>query len=84
MGDVLAFSEENIIKTYFSDINATDAKIPINRDISGTLGIDSINDFYIAGTPTIIEVYEGTVTANIPGKDACLTFLNEQRLNNEK
>ena len=84
MGDVLAFSEENIIKIYFSDVAKGETKIPISRDVDDTLGIDDINSFFIAGTPTLIEVYEGTVTANVPGKDACLSFLNEQRINNEK
>ena len=84
MGDVIAFSEENIIKIYFSDVAKGETKIPISRDVDDTLGIDDINGFFIAGTPTLIEVYEGTVTANVPGKDACLSFLNEQRINNEK
>lgn len=84
MGDVIAFSEENIIKIYFSDVAKGETKIPISRDVDDTLGIDDINSFFIAGTPTLIEVYEGTVTANVPGKDACLSFLNEQRINNEK
>ena len=84
MGDVIAFSEENIIKIYFSDVAKGETKIPISRDVDDALGIDDINSFFIAGTPTLIEVYEGTVTANVPGKDACLSFLNEQRINNEK
>ena len=84
MGDVLAFSEESIIKIYFSDVAKGETKIPISRDVDDTLGIDDINSFFIAGTPTLIEVYEGTVTANVPGKDTCLSFLNEQRINNEK
>lgn len=84
MGDVLAFSAENIIKVYFSDINKGESKIPISRKIDDTIGIDDISSFFIAGTPTLIEVFEGTVTANVPGKDDCLSFLNEQRINNEK
>ena len=83
MGDVLAFSNENIIKVYFSDVMKGDPKITISRDIDATLGVTDVNNFFIAGTPTLIEVYEGTVTANVPGKDDCLSFLNEQRINNE-
>ena len=83
MGDVLAFSAENIIKVYFSDVMKGDPKITISRDIDATLGVTDVNNFFIAGTPTLIEVYEGTVTANVPGKDDCLSFLNEQRINNE-
>ena len=83
MGDVLAFSEENIIKVYFSDVMKGDPKITISRDIDETLGVTDVSNFFIAGTPTLIEVYEGTVTANVPGKDDCLSFLNEQRINNE-
>ena len=83
MGDVLAFSDENIIKVYFSEISKGELKIPISRDVDETLGVTDINYFFIAGTPTIIEIYEGTIIANIPGMDDCLSFLNEQRLNNE-
>ena len=83
MGDVLEFSTENIIKIYFSDINKGGTKIPIATNIDDTLGISDINEFFIAGTPTIVEVNEATVFANVAGKDACLTFLNEQRLNNK-
>ena len=53
MGDVLAFSEENIIKIYFSDVMKGDPKITISRDIDATLGVTDVNNFFIAGTPTL-------------------------------
>ena len=80
MGDVIAFSESEIVKTYFLDIKQSETKIPIKNEIDETIGVTSVNDLFIAGTPTIIEVEEGMVKANVPGKDQCLTFLNEQRL----
>ena len=83
MGDVLEFSRSDIIKTYFSDIKKGEEKLPISNNVDETLGITEINDFFIAGTPTVIEVYEGIVIANIPGKDECLTFLNDQRMNDK-
>ena len=80
MGDVLSFSETKILKTYFLNIKEQDIKIPISNNIESTIGVSSINDLYIAGTPTIIEVENRTVKANVAGSDNCLSFLNEQRL----
>ena len=80
MGDVIVFSESDIVKTYFLDIKQSETKIPIKNEVDETIGASSIDDLFIAGTPTIIDVEEGMVMANVPGKDDCLSFLNEQRL----
>ena len=84
MGDVLSFKEENILKMYFLNIKEQDIKIPISNNIDLTIGIDNVDDLFIAGTPSIIEVENWIVKANIAGTDNCLTFLNEQRLINKK
>ena len=81
MGDVIAFANSNIKKTYFANIESPEGKMPIAKGSEPLLGIDNISDFYIPGTPTLIEIKEGVVTANNPGKDKCLTFLNQERLN---
>ena len=83
MGDVLSFSEANILKTYFLDIKASDRKIPVSNNIDSTIGISNVSDLFIAGTPSIIEVENWLVKANVAGTDNCLTFLNEQRLLNK-
>ena len=83
IGDVLAFNEEKIVTMYFLDIKASDIKIPISNNIDLTIGVDKVDDLFIAGTPSIIEVSSGVITANIAGSDNCLTFLNEQRLLNK-
>ena len=80
MGDVLSFAESNIVKTYFLNTKESSVKIPIANDIDLTIGADSIDDLFVAGTPTIIEVEKWIVKANVAGTDNCLTFLNEQRL----
>lgn len=80
MGDVLSFAESNILKLYFLDIKASDSKIPISSNIDLTIGVNIVDELYIAGTPSIIEVENWTVKANVAGTDNCLTFLNEQRL----
>ena len=80
MGDVLSFAESNIIKMYFLNTKEQDIKIPISNDINLTIGVDSVDNLFIAGTPTIIEVESWIVKANVAGTDNCLTFLNEQRL----
>ena len=84
MGDVLSFAEDEILKMYFLDIKSSDTKIPISRNIDLTIGVDTVSDLFIAGTPSIVEVENHIVKANIAGTDNCLTFLNEQRLINKK
>ena len=83
MGDVLSFNEDKIVSMYFLDIKASDTKIPISSNIESTIGLSSIDDLFIAGTPSIVEVEKSVVKANIAGRDNCLTFLNEQRLLNK-
>ena len=80
-GDVIAFAYENITKTYFLNIVKPGNQVTICPIDDVPTGVDKVEDVAIAGTPTIIEVENGILTANIPGKDACLTFLNEQRKN---
>ena len=80
MGDVLSFKEENILKLYFLNVKEQDIKIPISNNIGLTIGIDNVDDLFISGTPSIIEIENWIVKANIAGTDNCLTFLNEQRL----
>ena len=80
MEDVIEFATSEILKTYFLDTKKSEIKIPIKNEVYETIGITSIDELFIAGTPTIIEVDEGMVRANVPGKDECLSFLNEQRL----
>ena len=80
MGDVLAFSESEIIDMYYLNTRNQDIKIPINPATELTIGISVIDELFIAGTPTIIEIKNSVVINNIPGKDECLTFLNMLRL----
>ena len=80
MGDVIAFSKAEIVMTYFLDIQNSETKIPIKNEIDETIGKSDFNDVFIMGTPTIIEVYEHTIKANVAGIDNCLTLLNELRL----
>ena len=84
MGDVLSFAESNIVKTYFLDIKESEVKVPISNNIDSTIGVNSIDDLFIAGTPTIVEVENLIVKANVAGTDNCLTFLNKQRLTNKR
>lgn len=84
MGDVIQFTQENIIKTYFINKSDSSNKINICPIDEVAVGIDKADDLAIAGTPTLFEIIEGKTTANIFGADDCLTFLNEQRLNKKK
>ena len=81
--DVKAFAIENILKTYFLNTTKPTNQVTIVPKDEVTVGVSDVNNLVIAGTPTIIEVENGVTTKNIPGKDKCLTYLNEQRLNNK-
>lgn len=80
MEDVIEFAKEDLVKTYFSNIKKYEPKITIQNDVVNTIGLKEIDDFFIAGTPSILEVKNAIVNNNIPGKDNCLTFLNKLRL----
>ena len=79
MGDVVSFAKSNITKTYFLNIDNQMDKVRTCSREDLTIGAESVDDLAILGTPTIIEVEDGMTIANVPGKDMCLTFLNEQR-----
>ena len=80
MGDVIAFSEAEIVRTCYLNTQEQGFKIPINSAIELTIGISTVDELFIAGTPTILEVKNHIVTNNIAGKDECITFLNSLRL----
>ena len=77
--DVTLFAESNIIKTYFLNISKSENKIKRCSHDEIEIGIDRVEDLKIVGTPTIVEVEKGETTANVAGKDSCLSFLNEQK-----
>ena len=80
MGDVIAFSQAEVVKTYYLNTKEQDIKISINPATELTIGMDTPDELFIAGTPTIMEIKNHCVKNNIPGKDECLTYLNMLRL----
>ena len=82
MGDVAQFAEDNLVKTYFLNASKEENKMNKVSVEEVTVGVDNLDDLCYAGTPTIFEIEKGVTTAHIPGKDKCLTFLNEIRKNN--
>ena len=78
-GDVLSFAYENIVKTYFLDIDKPGNEIQRCSIDEVEVGIDNIANFKIAGTPTIVEVENGVTIAHAPGKDRCLELLGNLR-----
>ena len=77
--DVTEFASLNILKTYFVNVAKSENKIKICQPIDLTIGVTDVNDLAIVGTPSIAEVENGMTIANAPGKESCLTYLNEQR-----
>ena len=80
MGDVISFSESEIVETYFLNTKEQDIKIPIKNEVILTLGMSKVDDLFIAGTPSLLEIENHIVKNNIPGKDDCLTLLNSLRM----
>ena len=77
--DVILFATSDIIKTYFLNISKNENKITRCSRDEIELGINRVEDLKIVGTPTIVEVEKGVITANVVGKDSCLAFLNAQK-----
>ena len=78
INEIVDFATDNILPTYFVDTLQNNVPLTINNDV----GMTTIEEVSIVGTPTIIEIKDHTVISNIPGIDDCLSFLNEKRLNN--
>ena len=74
--EVIDFAITCPLKTYFLD--ALENDVPIDSDKK--IGVSNYEEASISGTPSILEVENATITANISGIDDCLTYLNEQRL----
>ena len=74
--EVIDFAITCPLKTYF--LNVGENAVPIDSDKK--IGITNYEEASINGTPSILEVENATITANISGIDDCLTCLNEQRL----
>ena len=78
--DVYYFIRDDIIKTFLINTKETSVKVPVANDTENTIGKSDVEDIFIKGTPSIIEINQATVINNIAGKDKCLTFLNNARL----
>ena len=74
--EVIDFAITCPLKTYFLD--ALENDVPIDSDKK--IGVSNYEEASINGTPSILEVENATITANISGIDDCLTYLNEQRI----
>ena len=74
--EVIDFAITCPLKTYFLD--AVENDVPIDSDKK--IGVSNYEEASINGTPSILEVENATIVANISGIDDCLTYLNEQRL----
>ena len=74
--EVIDFAITCPLKTYFLDTMEND--VPIDSDKK--IGVSNYEEASINGTPSILEVENATITANISGIDDCLTYLNEQRI----
>lgn len=74
--EIIAFAQDNIHKIYFIDTR-NDQDVSIIKDIEPTYYATDIKDIGILGTPSLLEISEATLTANIAGKENILTYLND-------
>ena len=70
--EVIDFAITCPLKTYFLDTMEND--VPIDSDKK--IGVSNYEEASINGTPSILEVENATITANISGIDDCLTYVN--------
>ena len=59
-------------------MDALENDVPIDSDKK--IGVSNYEEASINGTPSILEIENATITANISGIDDCLTYINEQRI----
>ena len=78
LNEIVDFANSDILETYF--VNCSTNKVTISEDYG--IGISNIEELSIKGTPSIIEVFDKVVVANVPGLENCLTYLNEKRIEN--
>ena len=78
MENIISFAESGIIPTFFLDTNQND--VSFNKIGEPPTGYVPIEEFFIIGTPSLIEIEEGIITAHLVGLDDCLTYLNDKRI----
>ena len=77
MQEIIDFATDDILPTFFVDTASTE--VVFTKENEPIIGIDDLTQLAVLGTPSIIEVLDGYVVANIPGLDDCLMYLNENR-----
>ena len=83
-GDVVSFAVDNVVKTYFLNTKESGNEIQKCSADEVVVGVDDVADLYIVGTPTLVEVKNGTTTSNVAGKNKCLNLLNQLRTDNNQ
>ena len=75
-GDVIAFANLNVVKTYFVDTAKPENTIQKCSAEEVEVGVSDVADLYIVGTPTLIEVRDGATVSNVAGQNKCLNLIN--------
>ena len=74
--EIVDFASDDILPTYFVDTLKNEIAISTESNI----GKNHIDEVKIQGTPSIIEVENARVIADVAGIDNCLTYLNTKRM----
>ena len=82
-GDVVSFASSNQVKTYFVDTSLPENKIQKCSQEEIVLGVSDVTNLYILGTPSLVEIQNGSTTSNVGGKSKCLELLNTLKTSNE-
>lgn len=78
MENIIDFAKAGYLPTYFLD--TTQNNVAFNKIGELPMGNVAVEEFFIIGTPTLIEIDDGGITAHIVGLDDCLTYLNDKRI----
>jgi thiol-disulfide isomerase/thioredoxin len=70
---VIEFALRKIVPFYFVIFDST---VPIFNDIEATIGASKIEEIGILGTPSLINIFEGSVRLNIAGSSKIMELIN--------
>jgi len=80
--EIVNFAVDKIMPTYFVDTKKS-GDVTISKDVDSSIGASKMDDVSILGTPSVLEVEDKIVIANIAGKENILSLLNEKRANKD-
>ena len=74
--EVLSFANDDVFPIYFCEWNSD---IPAGDDAQKTIGSTSIDEVFILGVPTLLQIDNGVLTSNCAGTNSVLALLYSKK-----